>query len=221
SLKRMKVLVSEEGRFADAFRVDKPKPPLKRSCRRPRLFEQVGIRPVAHSLHGPLAGLELVEDVWRTDIGIMYGVTRCVARAPFGEIQRKIRKWRSRDLLADTAHVSDDCVWRRGELCIAFPLFIEKAALNPIGVRCHEVNTGAALLDVRQKLGNPCCPRRSRPADTQGGIDGFDCLRCQVVELEVCFLISALPKAGEVGLIPDLEIPCAHLVLPVALLDMS
>src|ERR1035437_9941738 len=90
SLKRMKVLVSEEDRFADAFGVDKPKPPLKRSRWRSRFFEQVGICPVAHSLHFPLAGLELVQDVWRTDIGIMYGVTRCVARAPLGKIQRKI-----------------------------------------------------------------------------------------------------------------------------------
>src|ERR1035437_3957895 len=32
SLKRMKVLVSEEGGLADAFGVDKPKPTLKRSC---------------------------------------------------------------------------------------------------------------------------------------------------------------------------------------------
>src|ERR1017187_2072728 len=221
SLKRKKVLVSEEGRFADAVGVDKPKPPLKRSCRRPRLFEQVGICPVAHSLHFPLAGLELVENVWRTDIGIMYGVTRCVARAPLGEIQRKIRKWRSRDLFADTAHVSDDCVWRWGELCIAFPLFVEKAAINPVGVSCHEVNTRAALLDVRQKLGNPCCPSRSRTADTQSGIDRFNRPCCQVIKFEVRFLITALPKAGEVGLIPDLKKPRAHLLVSVALLDMS
>src|ERR1035441_823866 len=95
-----------------------------------------------------------------------------------------MRKWRSRDLLADAAHVSNDCVWRWGELRIAFPIFIEKAAVNPLSVSCHEVNTGATLLDVRQKLGDPCCSSRSRATDTQDGIYRLNRPCCQVVKFE-------------------------------------
>ena len=69
---------------------------------------------------------------------------------------------------------------------------------------------------MRQKLGNPCRAGSAGAPDPQSGIDGLDRLRGQVVELEVCLLVPAFPEAGEVGLVPHLEVPGAHFVLSVA-----
>ena len=83
-----------------------------------------------------------------------------------------------------------------------------------------EVNTGAALLDLRQELRDPCRSGRARTSDPQRGINRLDRFRSQIVELEICFPIGTFPKTGEVGLVPDLKVPGAYLVSSVTLLDM-
>ena len=140
-LEFVKVFVCEERRLANPFRIQEAESALKRGGRRSRFLEQVGICPVAHSLHFSFAGLELAQDVRRTDVGIMHRVARRVARAPLGEIQRKSRKRRSRDLLANVANVSDDCIRRCGEFRIALPFFVEKTTVNTVRMSCYEINS--------------------------------------------------------------------------------
>ena len=92
-LQRVKIFVGEECRLANALRVEKPESPLKRSRRRSGFLEQVGVGPVAHTLHQSLAGFELGQDIGRTDVGIMHGIARSIAGAPLGKKQWKPWKW--------------------------------------------------------------------------------------------------------------------------------
>src|SRR5688572_1380108 len=84
-------------------------------------------------------------------------------------------------------------------------------------MRGDEIHRGAALGGVLEKLRHPRRARSRRTADTKLRIDLFDCLRGDVVQLEIGLLVSALEEAGEVRLVPDLEIPAANLVGAITL----
>jgi hypothetical protein len=88
----MQILVSKERRLTDAFAIEQAEAAVKRGRRRTGLLEQIGVRPIAHTLYEPLGRLELAEDVRRTDVRVMHRVARRVARAPFGEVQRQRRE---------------------------------------------------------------------------------------------------------------------------------
>ena len=51
------------------------------------------------------------------------------------------------------------------------PFFIEKAAMDAVGMRGHKVDCGAALLHVRKELGNPCRSGSGWAPHPQRGID--------------------------------------------------
>src|SRR5690348_16328467 len=84
-----------------------------------------------------------------------------------------------------------------------------------------EVDRGATLLYMRQKLGDPRCACSARTSNPQLGIDCLDRLGCCVVELEVRLLISVFSEAGEIGFIPHFEEPRAHLFFAVARFNMT
>src|ERR1700675_4028322 len=132
SLERVEILISKECRLANSLRVQKPESPLKWRAGGAGLFKQVGVCPVTHSLRISLGPLELGQDVWRADVGIVDGIARRIACTPLGKIQRKAGKRRSRDLLANVAHVSDDCIRRRGEFRITLSFLIEEAAFDAV-----------------------------------------------------------------------------------------
>ncbi|MDB6083658.1 MAG: hypothetical protein JWN43_1539 [Gammaproteobacteria bacterium] len=100
-------------------------------------------------------------------------------------------------------------------------ILIEKAAIDTVCVRGHEIDTGATLFDMGQELGNPRDPGSRRASNPQRGIDGLDRLRCQIVEIEIGFLVGSFPKAREVGLVPDLEVPAAYFIPSITLFDMT
>src|SRR6267142_490128 len=116
--------------------------------------------------------------------------------------------------------ISRDCIGRRRKLRIALPVFVEETAIDSVRVRRDEINTGATLPHVGQKLGDPGRSCGGRTSDPQGRIDRLDRPRGHVVEIKVRLLVGALPKTREIGFIPDLEIPGAYLVATVALLNM-
>src|SRR5207244_3288303 len=99
------------------------------------------------------------------------------------------------------ADVPDDCLGRRRELRVTLALLIEKAAIDAIGMRRHEVDGGATLLDVREKLGNPRGSGSRRPANSQRRIDGLDRFRRQIVQIEIRLLVRSFPESREVGLV--------------------
>src|ERR1039458_3047865 len=59
ALKRVKILVSEVRRLANPLRIQQTEPSLKRRSRWTRLFEQIGVGPIAHALRQSLTGFEL------------------------------------------------------------------------------------------------------------------------------------------------------------------
>ncbi len=190
----MQVFVGEERRLANAFPIEQPESPLKRGCGGSRLFEQIRVGPIAHALRQPLASFELAQDVGRTDVGIVHGVPRRVARAPLGEVQWQTGKRRRRDLLADTPDICRDCLGGRRKLIVALAVFVEEPGFDSVRVRRDEINAGATLPDVRQKLGDPGRPRRGRTSDPQGRIDRLERLCGQIVQIEIRPLVSAFPK---------------------------
>ena len=86
------------------------------------------------------------------------------------------------DLLSNAAHVPDDGVRRWRELRVSLTFLIQKATVNAVSMRGHKINSGAALLDVGQKLRHPCGPGGSRASDSQSRIDGLDGFRGQIIE---------------------------------------
>src|ERR1017187_3439097 len=138
TLHRMEVLVGKVSRFADALAIQQAKPAVERRWRWTRFLEEIAVRPVAHSLQQALAGLELVENVRRTDVRVVHQIAWGVARAPFGEVERQVGKLRFLDLLADPAHVADDSVGRWGQLGVFLANLVQEPAVNTVRVRSEE-----------------------------------------------------------------------------------
>ena len=87
----MQIFIGEEGRFADALPVDEAKATMERRRRRTGFLEQVGIDPVAHRLGVLFRPFQLVEDEGGAQIGVVNGVTRIIAGAPFRNVERQTR----------------------------------------------------------------------------------------------------------------------------------
>src|ERR1019366_4560734 len=109
---RVEILVSKVGWFWDPFAVQQSEAAVERRRRGTRLFEKIGVRPVAHALDQACAGFELAENIRRADVGIMHEVAWVVARAPFGEVERQVKNLRCFDLTANVAYVTDNGVRR-------------------------------------------------------------------------------------------------------------
>lgn len=221
ALERVEVLVGEEGGLADALGIEESEAALEGSGGRTRLLEEIGVGPVAHALHQSLAGFELAEDVGGADVGVVHGVAGGVTGTPLGEVERQVGKRRMGDLLAHAADVADDGVGGWIEPGVAFAVFVEEATLHAVGVGADEVDGSAAGFDVGEKLGDPGGAGCGGTADAEGRIDGLDGAGSQVVEGEVSLLIATFPEAGEVGFVPDFEVPGADLIGAVALFDVA
>ena len=90
ALECVQVFVGEPGGLADAVDGHESKAAVERSVGRTRLVENIRIGPVAHALEQSAAALELLEYIGAADIAVVHWITRVVARAPFGEVERQI-----------------------------------------------------------------------------------------------------------------------------------
>ena len=84
-----------------------------------------------------------------------------------------------------------------------------------------EIDGHVARSGEGEELRHPSRASRRRPADAQLRVDGFDRPGTILVELEIGLLVGLLPKTVEIGFIPCLEEPAAHLGRAVALLEMA
>jgi hypothetical protein len=78
----------------------------------------------------------------------------------------------------------------------------------------HEVGGDAVTVAEIQELGDPRVLGAGRSADAEPRVDPLDGLRGVAVELEVVGL-RPRPEGVQVRLVPDLEVPLAHLRDPV------
>ena len=144
-------------------------------------------------------------------------IARVVAGAPLGEVQRQVRKFRRRDLLAHPADVADDGIGVGRQLVVVLPLLIEETTIDAVGVRRDEIDWDVSASHEVEQLGNPSRSGGRWPADSELRVDRLDRPGAVFVEVEIGLLVGLFPEAVEVGLVPHLEIPAAHLGLAVAL----
>ncbi len=117
--------------------------------------------------------------------------------------------------------VADDRVRFGGELRVVLALLVEEAAVHAVAMGGDEIDRHVAGGDEGQELGHPRRTRGRWAADAELGVDRLDRARGVFVQPEIGRLVGLFPEAVEIGLVPDLEEPAAHLRLAVALLDVG
>src|ERR1700722_17558758 len=93
---------------------------------------------------------------------------------------------------------------------------IEKANLNPVGVCCDEIQRTVSTRAVVDELWHPAVTRSCGTSDSKLRRYLFDRICRHRIKVEVSLLICS-PKAIQIRLVPNLEIPFLNLVKAIAL----
>ncbi len=186
---------------------------VERSLHDALLFKDVGKRPVGHGIDQPIAQPDIVGEPGPHERRVRDGDLILVRGVVFGPVNRKIRHGGVLHLVVDFADGAADQIAPRYRFVRSENIL---GAVIGVHVRRDKIERNVVPGGVRDHRIHPGGLRGSRSADAQTRIRPFDGSGRVIVQLKISSLLRLAGPEVDIRLVPDFEIPLAHLGRAVA-----